>query len=169
MADGPWLRKMRRTLEQRYGSEAAAYLPPGVGRPPPDDCRAAEPTPGIREGQPNTSSMPCSLLDFNMGLLARVDASLGVLPRVVMASELGVTSTKAQRIVDICCALEADDYVSGAGGRAYAVPAQFEGAGIRVSYVDPPSCEGADLSIVHHIARLGPDAVRRMLPMPGGV
>ena len=59
---------------------------------------------------------------------------LGIETPVMRASELDVDSRKSQLVLDICLALGADAYLSGALGRDYLDEAAFAEQGIAVQY-----------------------------------
>lgn len=54
--------------------------------------------------------------------------------RVVRASELAVTGTKSDLVLELCQALGADHYLSGALGRDYLVSEDFRAAGITLEF-----------------------------------
>jgi hypothetical protein len=68
-------------------------------------------------------------LDFWLG-------AIGLKRRVVKSSELPITSTKSQLILDLCRHFSADAYISGPQGRDYLDEAAFKEAGIGVTYQD---------------------------------
>lgn len=53
---------------------------------------------------------------------------------VYFESELGITSSKTDRIIDICRKLKADVYLSGIGGKDYLEEEKFSRAGIKLEY-----------------------------------
>jgi hypothetical protein len=55
-----------------------------------------------------------------------------------LASDWELSEDPTGRLVDICRRTGADTYLSGAGGRDYLDLAQFEAAGIRVTFQDYP-------------------------------
>lgn len=99
-----------------------------------------------------------SLLELNLLTISYLVEALAIRTKLVLASSLplpaGVEAT--DRLVAICKALEADTYLSGAGGKGYLELTRFDEAGIRVHFqafhTRPyPQCFGAfipDLSIV---------------------
>ncbi|MFH0754197.1 MAG: WbqC family protein [Candidatus Omnitrophota bacterium] len=56
---------------------------------------------------------------LNMALVIRLVAFLGITTKIVTASALGVSTTKTQRLVDICRGVGCDAYLAGAGGTDY--------------------------------------------------
>jgi hypothetical protein len=61
---------------------------------------------------------------------------LGLKPKVVKSSTLGLRSSKSDLILDICRALGANHYLSGSQGRNYLREDDFRDAGIAVRYQD---------------------------------
>lgn len=53
---------------------------------------------------------------------------------VYFESELGITTTKTDRIIEICKKLKADTYLSGIGGKDYLEEEKFAHAGITLKY-----------------------------------
>jgi hypothetical protein len=53
---------------------------------------------------------------------------------IVLESELGVESTRTERIIDICQEVGGTTYLSGAGGKDYLEENQFAEAGIELRY-----------------------------------
>lgn len=90
------------------------------------------------------------------------------------AAELGVTSAKADRILDLCLAAGATRYLSGPFGRDYLDADAFTRAGIELVYHDfmPPRYPQAfpgfvpGLSAVDLLFNLGPDAAGLLRSLP---
>ncbi|MFB3143731.1 MAG: WbqC family protein [Candidatus Methylomirabilales bacterium] len=77
-----------------------------------------------------------ALLDLNMVTITYLVEALRIRTKLVMASSLPLPAEleATERLVAICQALEADTYLSGAGGRGYLDLTRFEEAGIRVLF-----------------------------------
>lgn len=135
----PWARKHLQALVSNYAS--APFF--DVHRPFFEDVYAREWN---------------SLLELNLATISYLVEALAIRTKLVLASSLplpaGVEAT--DRLVAICQALEADMYLSGAGGRGYLDLTRFDEVGIRVCFqafqTRPyPQCFGVfipDLSIV---------------------
>lgn len=67
-----------------------------------------------------------SLSAYNEDLLRYLFVTLGINVNVVRASELGVTGSKTDLLVDICRKVGADKYVSGVSGKEYLELDKFE-------------------------------------------
>jgi len=103
--------------------------------------------------------------------LAALKMTMGWLSKdlpIVRESELGVTSTGTQRLVEVCAAMGADTYVSGRGGRDYMDESLFGKNGIALEYQAYSPAEYPqrmstsfvpDLSIIDMLANLGPDTM----------
>jgi hypothetical protein len=63
---------------------------------------------------------------------------LGIATALRYSSEMGVVGTKSELVLNLCRAVQADTYLSGALGRNYLDEASFAAAGIAVSYQDYP-------------------------------
>ncbi|MHB9154214.1 MAG: WbqC family protein [Endomicrobiales bacterium] len=74
------------------------------------------------------------LSDINICLTKIFLEVLGIDTPVYLESDLAVTTTSTQRIVDICKTLKADAYLSGQGGKDYMDESLFEQNGIRLEY-----------------------------------
>ncbi len=63
-------------------------------------------------------------------------SEIGVSKKIVRLSELGISSSKSDLILDICEALQAKQYISGALGRNYLEEEAFAREGIEIIYQD---------------------------------
>lgn len=57
------------------------------------------------------------------------------LPRVTLSSELGVSGSGTQRVLDVVCSFGGTEYVTGHGAKNYLDHQAFEAAGVEVSYM----------------------------------
>jgi len=77
------------------------------------------------------------LADMNIALLAWLARQLGIETKTVRASQLpGITGESTRRLVSICRAVEATNYLSGFGGRKYQDEAIFCENGIELAVYD---------------------------------
>ena len=76
------------------------------------------------------------LIDLNMHIVQYIASSLGIDKPIYRESQLDIKTTETMRIIDICKALKADEYLSGIGGRAYLDEKKFEENGIKLHYQD---------------------------------
>lgn len=76
-----------------------------------------------------------NLCAFNMAAVKLICSALRLrTDHFVFSSSLGVSSARAQRIVDIGLAVGCDTYLSGTGAKAYNDATLFDAAGIRLTY-----------------------------------
>ena len=96
---------------------------------------------------------------------------LGIKTRISWSMDLPAAAGKNERIIAICQALGATEYVSGPAAKVYIEPEQFDAAGIRLTYIDYsgypeyPQLHGPfdhAVSIVDLIFNTGADAPRFM-------
>jgi hypothetical protein len=76
------------------------------------------------------------LTDVNTGFVAAICNHLGIETPLSRSSEYETTEEPSQRLLDLCLALGADEYVSGPSARAYLDVQRFSAAGVRVSWAD---------------------------------
>ncbi|MCX5679921.1 MAG: WbqC family protein [Candidatus Omnitrophica bacterium] len=76
------------------------------------------------------------LADLNISVTNYILDSLGIKKPVYFESKLNIKTMNTQRIIDICKALGADTYLSGAGGKDYLEEGAFGANGIKLLYQD---------------------------------
>jgi hypothetical protein len=74
------------------------------------------------------------LIDINLASINYCKEKLGITTPVVLSSTLNITSTKSERLADICKHFNATEYISGAGGKAYLDESIFD---CEVTYFHP--------------------------------
>ncbi len=76
------------------------------------------------------------LIDLNLETLSYLGEALGIRTKLISASSLALPERDRAtgHLVAICRALEADAYLSGAGGRSYLELQRFEEAGVQVLF-----------------------------------
>lgn len=74
------------------------------------------------------------LVDINLASIEYCRQALGITTPMMLSSELNITTNSSQRLADICRALDATEYISGTGGRAYLDESVFD---CKVSYFQP--------------------------------
>ncbi|MBT7903309.1 WbqC family protein [Candidatus Woesearchaeota archaeon] len=60
-----------------------------------------------------------NLIDYNLSFIKHIFKLLEISPKIVFSSELKITSSKSQRILDICKKMSATDYLAGQGAIDY--------------------------------------------------
>lgn len=107
------------------------------------------------------------LVPLNVTIITHLLHALGLRPALLSASALGVSGRKGDRVLNICRAVGATVYLSGALGRDYLDVVKFEAAGIQViiqEYQFPsyPQLHGApitNLSAVDLLFNCGPKSL----------
>ena len=80
------------------------------------------------------------LMDFNVELIKRICAYLGIERRFVFSSDLNVPGKKEEKVLNIVKACGGDVYISGEGGRKYVDEGAFKREGIYLHFFSlPPS------------------------------
>ena len=74
------------------------------------------------------------IFDLNLQILKKVFGWLDIKTEIVFESELDVTGTSSQRLVNICKKLGADTYISGIGGKQYLDEKLFKNNKINLKY-----------------------------------
>lgn len=74
------------------------------------------------------------LSDLNFRIIEYILKVLAISKKICFESDLNVRATRTDRIIEICKKLDADTYLSGAGGRDYLEEDKFSGAGIKLVY-----------------------------------
>lgn len=76
------------------------------------------------------------LSDLNMDIIKNICKLLDIKTEMVLSSELNINTKGTERIISICKALGADEYLSGSGGAKYQDEKMFEENSIRLVYSD---------------------------------
>lgn len=72
--------------------------------------------------------------DFDMELTRWIACQLGITVRWELASGLGLSSKRTDRLVEFCTTLKADHYLSGPSARNYIEENKFSEQGIKLEY-----------------------------------
>jgi hypothetical protein len=76
------------------------------------------------------------LSDVNRDFIEVIAAWLGITTQISWSTDYETTGERGDRILDLCRAAGADEYVSGPAARAYLDEAAFAEAGVRVLWMD---------------------------------
>lgn len=76
------------------------------------------------------------LADLNIFIIRYLVKELNIETPIYLESEIGTTKSGTDRIVEICKRLNADTYLSGAGGKAYLEEAKFSRENLALRYQD---------------------------------
>lgn len=109
------------------------------------------------------------LFDLDFETVKQVIQWLGIKIEIIRESELKISTSSTQRLVDVCKKIGADTYVSGVGGRQYMDESIFEKNNLKLIYQDykhpqyPQKWTDEfipDLSIIDLLANVGPDSMK---------
>lgn len=106
------------------------------------------------------------LSELNIQVTLKLMGYLGIKTKTLRSSEMETTGTSTERLVSICRQLEADIYLSGAGGKDYLEENKFSEANIKVIFQEfkhpvYPQCFGefiSNLSAIDLLFNCGPDS-----------
>ena len=110
-----------------------------------------------------------SLFELNLETLQKIIDILGIRVQIIKSSELNVTGTSTEKLVNLCKAVGADTYVSGIGGRNYMDENLFRKNNITLeyqNYVAKPYQQRLsdsfipDLSIIDMLVNVGPECIQ---------
>jgi hypothetical protein len=76
------------------------------------------------------------LTDVNTGFVAAICGHLGIGTRLSRSTDYSTSDDRSRRLLDLCRAAGADEYLSGPAARDYLDVALFEAAGVRVIWAD---------------------------------
>lgn len=77
-----------------------------------------------------------NIAELNIALNKYFCEGFGIAPKICRTSEMNINSVREERILDICCGVGADEYLSGNGARAYQVEEHFTQRGLKLTYLD---------------------------------
>lgn len=109
-----------------------------------------------------------SLFKLNFETLQKIMDILSIKVQIIKSSELNVTGTSTEKLVNLCKAVGADTYVSGIGGRNYMDENLFRKNNINLeyqNYVAKPYSQRLsdsfipDLSIIDMLVNVGPECM----------
>ncbi|HZS74566.1 MAG TPA: WbqC family protein, partial [Candidatus Nitrosotalea sp.] len=110
-----------------------------------------------------------SLFELNFETLRKVIDLLGIKTSILKSSELNVSGTSTQRLVNLCKAVGADTYVSGIGGKDYMDEKLFSKNNLKLEYQNyaakpyPQRLSDTfvpDLSIIDMLVNVGPQSIK---------
>lgn len=77
-----------------------------------------------------------SLAEMNININSWIANSFKLNTPLLLSSNMGITTTKETRVIDICKVLNGNTYLSGNGARAYQVPEHFADNGLTLTYTN---------------------------------
>ena len=75
-----------------------------------------------------------TLSDMNISIVEFIMNKFGIKTQLITSSELKIESTKEEKVMDICNALQATTYYSGTGAKAYQCESDFSNRGLELKY-----------------------------------
>ena len=118
--EGRWAKKHLESLKTAY--RKAPYLPDHLGF--------------LEE---MFSEKNEKLVDLNLAVIQYLMRALAIKTKLVLLSDLNVSSTGSQRLVDLCTKLGASQFVAQAPARKFLDEKFFLDAGVKIAYVNPPT------------------------------
>ncbi|MGD9272302.1 MAG: WbqC family protein, partial [Syntrophobacterales bacterium] len=117
--------------------------------------------------QETCSKQRQNLLELNLEILDYLRLALGIVQPFVRSSTFAIETSGSQRLVDICKALEAREYLTIASSHKYLDENLFQRHGIQITYYkyEPPIYPQlwgdfiANLSVLDLILTCGPKSV----------
>ncbi|MGE5842251.1 MAG: WbqC family protein [Deltaproteobacteria bacterium] len=107
------------------------------------------------------------LLDLNLAVIHHLMRALAIKTKLVLLSDLAITSTGNRRLVDLCIRMGASRFLAQTPAKKFIDERPFNDAGIEISYVTPPvpvypQLWGdfiANLSVLDLVLNCGPKAI----------
>lgn len=77
-----------------------------------------------------------SIADLNIAINKFICDGFKINSKILKSSDLDIATVREERIIDICKAVGADEYLSGNGARAYQTEEHFTQNGLKLTYLD---------------------------------
>lgn len=77
-----------------------------------------------------------SIAELNMSINRFICDGFSISPNIKKSSEMNISSAREERVIDICLQLNATEYLSGNGAKAYQVDEHFTQKGLKLTYLD---------------------------------
>lgn len=77
-----------------------------------------------------------NIAELNIAVNQFILDGFGIKVPISRSSGMDIKTVREERIIDICNSLNADEYLSGNGARAYQAEAHFHERGIKLTYLD---------------------------------
>lgn len=104
------------------------------------------------------------LVDYNMCYINQLIDELGIKTKIVMSSSLNITTTKSQRLFDICNSVGAKKYLAGSASSNYLDKSLFDGnIDVITHQFSYPALMNPYMSSLDHIMCLGIDYLKESL------
>lgn len=77
-----------------------------------------------------------NIAELNMAINRFLCDGFGIRTPMTRSSDMDISTLREERVIDICLALGADEYLSGNGARAYQTESHFTDKGLKLTYLD---------------------------------
>jgi len=77
-----------------------------------------------------------SLSELNIEINKFFCKGFGIQTQTIKSSEMNITTSREERVIDICKFVGADEYLSGNGARVYQTEEHFTENGLKLTYLD---------------------------------
>ncbi len=86
-----------------------------------------------------------SISELNMAINTFICSGFGIKPKIILSSDMPITTVREERVIDICKYVGGDEYLSGNGARVYQTEEHFTDKGLKLSYLDYKPIEYSQL------------------------
>lgn len=76
-----------------------------------------------------------SLAELNMAINRFICDGFGIHTKILKSSDMDISTLREERVIDICKAVGADEYLSGNGARVYQSEEDFNQNGLKLTYM----------------------------------
>lgn len=76
-----------------------------------------------------------SLAELNMAINRFICEGFGIHTKILKSSDMDISTLREERVIDICKAVGADEYLSGNGARVYQSEENFNQNGLKLTYM----------------------------------
>ena len=76
-----------------------------------------------------------SLAELNMAINKFICDGFGIHTKILKSSDMDISTLREERVIDICKAVGADEYLSGTGARVYQSEEDFNQNGLKLTYI----------------------------------
>ncbi|MDD4414989.1 MAG: WbqC family protein, partial [Oscillospiraceae bacterium] len=77
-----------------------------------------------------------NIADLNIEINRFICDGFHIQPRIFRSSEMEIQTFREERVIELCTRLDADEYLSGNGARAYQIDEHFSERGVKLQYTD---------------------------------
>lgn len=77
-----------------------------------------------------------SIAELNMAINSYLCEGFGIKTKILKSSEMGITTVREERVIDIALKAGGDEYLSGTGAKVYQTEEHFTERGLKLTYLD---------------------------------